>query len=43
MLKKLFIKNYKNTNDSNVRNQYGKVAGIFGIATNFILGIINIG
>ena len=40
MLKKLFIKNYKNTNDSNVRNQYGKVAGIFGIATNFILGII---
>ena len=40
MLKKLFIKNYTNTNDPNVRNQYGKVAGIFGICTNLILGII---
>ena len=40
MLKKLFIKNYKNTSDPNVRNSYGKVAGIFGIFTNLILGII---
>lgn len=40
MLKKLFIKDYKNINDANVRNQYGKVAGIFGIITNLILGII---
>ena len=40
MLKKLFIKNYKNTNDPDVRNSYGKVAGIFGIVTNLILGII---
>ncbi len=40
MLKKLFIKDYKNVNDPNVRNQYGKVAGIFGIITNLILGII---
>ena len=40
MLKRLFIKDYNNTNDSNVRNQYGKVAGIFGIITNLILGII---
>ena len=39
MLKKLFIKDYTNTNDPNVRNQYGKVAGIFGIITNLILGI----
>ena len=31
MLKRLFIKNYKNTDDPAVRNQYGKVAGVFGI------------
>lgn len=40
MLKKLFIKNYSNTNDPHVRNQYGKIAGIFGICTNLVLGII---
>lgn len=42
MLKKLFIKNYKNTSNPEVRNQYGKVAGAFGIATNLILGIIKL-
>ena len=42
MLKKLFIKNYKNTDDPEVRNQYGKVAGVFGIFTNIILGIIKL-
>ena len=42
MLKKLFIKDYKNTNDPNVRNQYGKVAGVFGIITNLILGIVKL-
>lgn len=42
MLKKLFIKNYENTADPIVRNQYGKVAGVFGIFTNFILGIIKL-
>lgn len=42
MLKKLFIKDYTNINDANVRNQYGKVAGIFGIVTNLILGIIKL-
>ncbi len=42
MLKKLFIKNYKNTDDSEVRNKYGKVAGIFGIFSNLILGIIKL-
>ena len=40
MLKKIFIKNYKNTNDPNVRNQYGKVAGVFGVISNLVLGII---
>lgn len=42
MLKRLFIKNYKNTDDPEVRNQYGKVAGVFGIFTNLILGIIKL-
>ena len=42
MLKRLFIKNYKNTQDSEVRANYGKVAGAFGIATNLILGIIKL-
>lgn len=42
MLKKLFIKNYKNTDDPEVRNQYGKVAGVFGIFTNIILGVIKL-
>ena len=42
MLKRLFIKNYKNTQDSEVRANYAKVAGAFGIATNLILGIIKL-
>lgn len=42
MLKKIFIKNYKNTDDPEVRNQYGKIAGIFGIVTNLLLGIIKL-
>ena len=42
MLKKIFIKNYKNTNDNKVRNSYGKVAGIFGIITNTILAVIKL-
>ena len=42
MIKKLFIKNYQNTNDKEVRIKYGKVAGIFGIVTNSILGIIKL-
>lgn len=42
MLKKLFIKDYTNISDPNVRNRYGKVAGIFGITTNLVLGIIKL-
>lgn len=42
MLKRLFIKNYTDTNDVNVRNSYGKVAGIFGIITNFVLGVVKL-
>lgn len=42
MLKKLFIKDYQNINNPIVRNQYGKIAGIFGIITNLILGVIKL-
>lgn len=42
MLKRLFIKNYKETNNPEVRNKYGKVAGIFGIISNMVLGIIKL-
>lgn len=37
MLKKMFIKNYKDTENQAVRNKYGTVAGAFGIITNLIL------
>lgn len=42
MLKQVFIKNYKDTENPEVRNKYGKVAGIFGIISNLILGIIKL-
>jgi cation diffusion facilitator family transporter len=37
LLFKLFIKNYKETNDPAVRNQYGNFSGLFGIISNAIL------
>ena len=42
MLKELFIKNYSNTSDSEVRNSYGRVAGFFGVFTNTALGIMKL-
>ncbi|MCQ2412639.1 MAG: cation diffusion facilitator family transporter [Sphaerochaetaceae bacterium] len=42
MLKELFIKDYKNTQDTKVRNAYIMLAGIFGIITNLLLGILKI-
>lgn len=42
MIKKLFIKDYKNVSNKTIRNKYGKVSGIFGIITNAILGIIKL-
>ena len=42
MLKRLFIKNYKDTESTEVRNKYGKVAGVFGIISNLFLGIIKL-
>jgi len=37
LLRRLFIKNYQNTNDESVRVQHGKVAAVFGITSNLIL------
>ena len=39
MLKQLFIKDYKNTGDSMVRERYANVAGAFGIVSNLGIGI----
>ncbi|MCQ2399011.1 MAG: cation-efflux pump, partial [Clostridia bacterium] len=37
MLKRLFIKNYTQTDRPEVRTAYGVTAGIFGIITNIVL------
>ena len=37
MLKRIFIKNYNDTQNPAVRNKYGTVAGTFGIVSNLIL------
>ncbi|MBQ3047910.1 MAG: cation transporter [Clostridia bacterium] len=37
LIKKLFIKDYKNTRDASVRFRYGVVAGIFGLISNLLL------
>src|SRR5574344_1121084 len=42
MLEKIFIKKYEDTSDSDVRNKYGEVAGIFGIITNVFLSVIKL-
>ena len=42
LLKKLYIKNYQNTEDPNVRLAYGIVAGVFGIISNAILFVVKI-
>lgn len=42
LLVRLFIKDYKNTSDFAVRGRYGKLSGIVGIITNFLLFVIKI-
>ncbi len=42
LIKKLFIKDYKNTQDEKVRFRYGIVASLFGIITNLLLFIAKI-
>lgn len=36
----IFIKDHKNTNDANVRRQYGILCGAFGVVLNIILVVI---
>lgn len=42
LLSKLFIKDYKNTNDEKVRVKYGTMAGVVGIITNTFLGVTKV-
>ena len=42
MLRKIFIKDYANIEDKQIRNKYGIIAGTIGIITNLLLGIIKI-
>ena len=39
MLKQLFIKDYKITVESVVRERYANVAGVFGIVSNLLIGV----
>ena len=42
LIKKLFIKNYRDTKDNQVRYRYGIVAGFFGVFSNLILFLCKI-
>lgn len=42
LLVKIFIKNYKNTDDPKIRSKYGTLSGVVGIITNLILAIVKI-
>ena len=37
LLLHLFVKNYQDTGDPEVRGQYGRLAGLTGIAVNVLL------
>ncbi len=37
---RIFIKNFENTQDAQVREDYGKLAGVVGIVTNLLLSLI---
>ena len=41
-LKKMFIKNYRDTDNPIVRNRYGVVAGLIGIISNIVMFVIKI-
>jgi len=42
LIKKLFIKNYRNINDPTVHHRYGVVAGTIGIILNTLIASIGI-
>lgn len=42
MLEKLFVKDYENINECSVRNEYGILAGKFGIVSNLTIGLLKL-
>ncbi|MBQ1234237.1 MAG: hypothetical protein IIX77_01265, partial [Oscillospiraceae bacterium] len=42
MLAKVFIKDYENIHNRCVRNKYGVIAGIFGVISNLLIGILKL-
>lgn len=42
LLRKIFIKDYRNINDPNVRTKHGYLASVFGIITNLLLVIFKL-
>ena len=40
-LGRLFIKNYQNTSDTEVRKNYGTLASVVGIIINLLLAILS--
>ena len=42
LLSRLFVKNYKNTNDENVRKSYGSMSGFVGVGVNMILAALKL-
>lgn len=43
LLRRLFIKDYKNIGDPKVRERHGRLASIFGIVTNLVLIALKVG
>ena len=41
-LVRLFVKNYQETNNPEVRQNYGRFAGIVGICTNLLLFVVKV-
>ena len=37
LLRRIFVKDYKNVGDSKVRTAHGKLASFFGVITNVLL------
>ena len=42
LLRKIFIKDYQNVNNSKVRNAHGTLASIVGIVSNFTLFLLKL-
>ena len=43
LLRKLFIKNYQDVDNSLIRGKHGKLAAVFGIITNLLLVLLKFG